>query len=62
MASGNPLELIEEIYKAYYVYLKNYLIGLTKSDENADDIIQELFSKILVNPSMLKMKESLKQC
>ncbi|UOR11116.1 hypothetical protein [Halobacillus amylolyticus] len=29
----NPLELIEEIYKEHYVYLRNFLIGLTKSDE-----------------------------
>lgn len=53
MASSKPFELIEEIYNAHYAYLKKYLIGLTKSDENADDIIQELFSKILVNPSVL---------
>ncbi|MFD2925280.1 hypothetical protein [Halobacillus naozhouensis] len=36
----NPLELIEEIYKKHYVYLRNFLIGLTKNDEVADDIIQ----------------------
>jgi RNA polymerase sigma-70 factor (ECF subfamily) len=47
----NPLELIEEMYNAHYVYLRNFLIGLTKNDEAADDIIQELFAKILVNPS-----------
>jgi len=32
------------------VYLRNFLIGLTKSDDIADDIIQELFTKILISP------------
>ncbi|GAB3068531.1 RNA polymerase sigma factor [Virgibacillus ainsalahensis] len=51
MHKVNPLELIEEIYNEHYVYLRNFLIGLTKNDEVADDIIQELFAKILINPS-----------
>lgn len=51
MLKINPLEVIEGIYKEHYVYLKNLLIGLTKNDEVADDIIQELFAKILMNPS-----------
>ncbi|WP_077604949.1 RNA polymerase sigma factor [Oceanobacillus sojae] len=51
MSKINPLEMIEEIYNEHYAYLKNFLIGLTKSDEIADDIIQELFSKILINPT-----------
>lgn len=38
------------MYTAYYAYLRNYLIGLTKSQEEADDVIQELFSKILRHP------------
>lgn len=50
MAKMNPLDLIEEIYNEHYVYLSNFLIGLTKSDEIAEDIIQELFTKILVSP------------
>ncbi|UUI05456.1 RNA polymerase sigma factor [Oceanobacillus jeddahense] len=33
--------------------LRNFLIGLTKSDEIADEIIQELFSKILVTPTIV---------
>ncbi|WP_232700002.1 RNA polymerase sigma factor [Brevibacillus daliensis] len=53
MAKINPLEVIEEIYKEHYVYLKNILIGLTKNVEIADDIIQEVFAKILMNPSMI---------
>lgn len=49
----NPLDIIEEIYNEHYAYLRNFLIGLTKSDEIADDIIQELFSKILVQPKRI---------
>lgn len=51
MSKINPLVLIEEIYNEHYAYLRNFLIGITKSDELADDIIQELFTKILVNPT-----------
>lgn len=51
MSKVNPLELIEQIYNEHYVYLRNFLIGLTKDDEIADEIIQELFSKILITPS-----------
>ena len=56
MSKINPLVRVEEIYNEHYVYLKNFLIGLTKDGEVADDIIQELFSKILLNPtSVLKV-------
>ena len=51
MSKMNPLERIEEIYNEHYVYLKNFLISLTRDGEVADDIIQEFFSKILMNPS-----------
>lgn len=47
---NKPLELIEQMYNAHYAYLRNYLIGFTRSHEEADDVIQELFSKILRNP------------
>lgn len=53
MSKNNPLELIEEIYYEHYRYLRNFLMGLTKSDEIADDIIQELFAKILVTPTKI---------
>jgi len=49
----NPLVLIEEIYNEHYAYLRNFLIGLTKSDVIADDIIQDFFTKILVSPSIV---------
>ena len=53
MTKINPYEVIEEIYKEHYGYLKNLLRGLTKTDELADDIIQDVFAKILRNPSMI---------
>lgn len=60
MPKNNPLELIEEVYNEHYCYLRNFLIGLTKSNEIADDIIQELFSKILVTPSSILKVNSMK--
>lgn len=53
MSKLNPLVLIEEIYNEHYAYLRNFLIGLTKSDVIADDIIQDFFTKILVSPSIV---------
>ena len=53
MSKMNPLVLIEEIYNEHYTYLRNFLIGLTKSDVIADDIIQDFFTKILVSPSVV---------
>lgn len=53
MSKMNPLVLIEEIYNEHYAYLRNFLIGLTKSDVIADDIIQDFFTKILVSPSVV---------
>lgn len=53
MSKNNPLEIIEEVYNEHYLYLRRLLIGLTKSDEIADDIIQELFAKILITPTRI---------
>ncbi|MER2030539.1 MAG: RNA polymerase sigma factor [Solibacillus sp.] len=53
MSKMIPLVLIEEIYNEHYAYLRNFLIGLTKSDVIADDIIQDFFTKILVSPSVV---------
>lgn len=54
MSKTNPLQYVEELYIKHYPYLRNFLIGMTKSDEIADDIIQEVFSKILTNPMRLQ--------
>lgn len=53
MAKMNPFEDIEDIYKEHYLYLKKILIGLSKNAELSDDIIQDLFAKILKNPSLI---------
>lgn len=53
MSKKTPFELIEEVYNEHYRYLRHFLIGLTKSDEVADDIIQELFTKILATPTRI---------
>ncbi|GIN57264.1 RNA polymerase sigma factor [Lederbergia ruris] len=51
MLNQNPFGVIEGLYKEHYTYLRHFLIGLTKSDELADDIIQELFAKMLTDPA-----------
>lgn len=56
----NPFEAIEEIYMDHYPYLRNYLLKLTKDEEVADDIIQELFSKILKDPARISQVQHLK--
>lgn len=50
MINQNLFEVIEEIYEEHYTYLRNFLIGLTTNYDVADDIIQELFAKILTDP------------
>lgn len=53
MSKKNALELIEEVYNEHYRYLRHFLIGLTKNEELADDIIQDLFAKILLTPNRI---------
>lgn len=60
MKKNNPFEAIEEIYIAHYSYLKNYLLKLTKDEEVANDIIQELFSKILKDPVRISQVQHIK--
>lgn len=57
---NKPFELIEQMYNAHYAYLRNYLIGFTRSHEEADDVIQELFSKILRNPQSVLEVENIR--
>ncbi|ATP40644.1 RNA polymerase [Solibacillus sp. R5-41] len=60
MKKKHPFEAIEEIYLAYYPYLKNYLLKLTINEDIANDIIQELFSKILKDPSRISQVQHMK--
>jgi RNA polymerase sigma-70 factor (ECF subfamily) len=60
MINQNPFEVIQELYKEHYTYLHNFLIGLTKDNDLADDIIQELFAKILIDPSRVQQVTHMK--
>lgn len=60
MIENKPLKIIEDMYLAHYSYLRNYLIGLSRSHEEVDDVIQELFSKILRNPERVLEVENLR--
>ena len=53
MTNIDSFKMIEDLYKEHYVYLKKILFSLTKSEELCDDIIQDVFAKILKNPSMI---------
>lgn len=53
MTKNNSVTVIEGIYKEHYVYLKRILVRLTKDHDLSDDIIQEVFAKILKNPSIV---------
>lgn len=60
MLNQNLFGVIEELYKEHYTYLRNFLIGLTKNDEVADDIIQDLFAKMLTDPSKIQQVTNMK--
>ena len=53
MTNIDSFKVIEDLYKEHHVYLKRILFSLTKSEELCDDIIQDVFAKILKNPSMI---------
>ncbi|MCA1012817.1 RNA polymerase sigma factor [Halobacillus halophilus] len=59
MANFKPFRYVEDIYEAYYFELKRYLAKMS-SPEEADDIIQELFTKIITNPSIVEDVRSIK--
>ncbi|SFL72626.1 RNA polymerase sigma-70 factor, ECF subfamily [Gracilibacillus orientalis] len=50
----DTFQRIEDIYKENYWYLKKILITLTKDEFISEDIIQEVFSKLLKNPEQIK--------
>src|SRR5690625_1033200 len=59
--NNKPLKIIEQMYNAHYSYLRNYLIGFTRSDGEADDVIQELFSNIIKNPEGIVGVENIRE-
>lgn len=53
MLKNNPFQPIEDIYEAHYHYLLYFLIGLTKNEALAEDMIQDLFAKLLMTPESI---------
>ncbi|MBT2218604.1 RNA polymerase sigma factor [Virgibacillus dakarensis] len=60
MAKLRPFQYVERIYEEHYYDLRRYLTKMTYSQEEADDIIQELFTKIITKPSIIKDVRSIK--
>ncbi|WP_256860586.1 RNA polymerase sigma factor [Paraliobacillus ryukyuensis] len=50
MRREKPFDYIEKVYHENYSILRNFLIGLTKNENVAEDILQDLFTRILFNP------------
>jgi RNA polymerase sigma-70 factor (ECF subfamily) len=50
----------ETVFKSYFNYLFSVALGYVKSDEDAEDIVQDLFVKIWEQPCLLAANESLK--
>lgn len=49
MKVGEALKDIEKIYKKYAPYVRNYVLGLCKNPDVADDITAEVFCKAIEN-------------
>src|SRR5690625_7628878 len=58
--NNKPLKIIEEMYNAHYSYLRRYLIGFTRNEGEADDVIQELFSNIIKHPERIVGVENIR--
>ncbi|AKG05640.1 RNA polymerase [Salimicrobium jeotgali] len=57
---SKPFQYLESIYEEHYYELRRYLARMTGSQEEAEDIIQELFTKIITKPSIISDVRSLK--
>ncbi|CAM3997977.1 RNA polymerase sigma factor [Mesobacillus zeae] len=53
MGNYDAFTLIEEVYREHYLYLKHFLLKLSSDEKLAEDIIQEVFSKILLHPNQI---------
>ncbi|WP_170008478.1 RNA polymerase sigma factor [Bacillus fonticola] len=56
----DPLSLIEDEYRKNYSFLKYFLIKLTSDEKLAEDIIQEVFFKLLIKPEQVLKFESIR--
>ncbi|MFP7494413.1 RNA polymerase sigma factor [Terribacillus saccharophilus] len=59
MTRRKPLDLITEEYERNYPNLKRYLMTLTRDEQLAEDIIHEVFSKLLQMPELIYSTASL---
>jgi RNA polymerase sigma-70 factor, ECF subfamily len=50
---NNLFSLIENEYTMNYSYLRNFLLKLTHDDKLSEDIVQEVFSRLLKNPETI---------
>ncbi|MCP3033137.1 RNA polymerase sigma factor [Halobacillus sp. A1] len=60
MANLKPFQYIESIYEDHYYDLRRYLARMSGSQQEADDVIQELFTKIITKPSIIADVHSIK--
>ncbi|ANB57242.1 RNA polymerase sigma factor, sigma-70 family protein [Anoxybacillus sp. B7M1] len=49
----DAFSLIEDVYKKHYLYLKRFLLKITSDEKLIEDVIQEVFSKMLLNPEKI---------
>jgi len=49
----DAFSLIENVYKEHYLYLKHFLLKITSDEKLIEDVIQEVFSKMLLNPEKI---------
>ncbi|MEB3752711.1 RNA polymerase sigma factor [Geobacillus icigianus] len=49
----DAFSLIEDVYKEHYLYLKRFLLKITSDEKLIEDVIQEVFSKMLLNPEKI---------
>lgn len=50
---NNIFRMIEDEYKMNYSYLKNFLLKLTRDENLSEDIVQEVFTKLINDPEKL---------
>lgn len=49
----DTFSLIEKEYTMNYSYLKNFLVKLTNDQNLAEDVVQEVFSRLLKEPEKI---------
>ena len=52
---------VTQIWNTFQAELKNYIIRRTQNKNAADDILQEVFLKVIVHQEKINQKENLQQ-